>query len=78
MNENDVIYADDLTDFDENGNVIPSETSIRQAEFTEKLAKDITPLSIRDEFLLDAKSLATCPKIYKLCRNCIRYVHERR
>lgn len=37
----ELFFADDLTDFDENGSVVPSETSIRQSEFIEKLIADI-------------------------------------
>ncbi|MBR1444166.1 MAG: hypothetical protein IJ583_11630 [Firmicutes bacterium] len=65
MSENDVIYADDLTDFDENGNVIPSETSIRQAEFTEKLIKDIKSGNVKidmSEEVFDPESETYYPK----------------
>ncbi|MBR1445213.1 MAG: hypothetical protein IJ583_16965 [Firmicutes bacterium] len=39
--DNDNIYYGELTDFDEDGNVIPTETSIKQAEFIEKIIADI-------------------------------------
>ena len=39
--DNENIYYGELTDFDENGNVIPTETCTRQGEFIKKVIEDI-------------------------------------